>query len=446
MDVSTNRYLMQSEHTTGERAILRLYGAVVWLAQPLVRRKLYRRAVVEPEYGLLVDERFGHYEDAPSSGWIWVHAVSLGETRAAALLVSRLRALRPDLKLLLTHSTATGWVTGSALLRPGDRQAWLPWDTRGATRNFLDHFKPVLGILMETEVWPNLVDECSKTAMPLVLVNARLNRASFTAARRLSWLSRPAYANLSAVLAQTQQDAVHLGELGATVTQITGNIKFDAQPDANQLARGRQWHNAMERPVLSLMSSRESEEVSLIAALSKIDKDFLIRNVPARSLQILIVPRHPQRVAEVAAMVLAAGFSVSRRSEWQDQPMPADVWLGDSMGEMSLYYGMTDVAMLGGSFGQFGGQNLIEAAACGCPLVMGPHTYNFTQAADWAEQAGIAVRVSDMNAGLATAVEWLGRAVDLRQAGIDCLKFAETHQGASGETAAAVLHLLDSTH
>lgn len=441
--MSINRCLMARNLSWPERLTLLVYSCLVWLAQPLLRRKLSRRAKQESEYGLLVEERFGHYQDRPGAGAIWVHAVSLGEARAAALLIAQLRVMRPGMSLLLTHSTATGWAAGKSVLQSGDRQVWLPWDTRGATMRFLKHFRPLMGVLIETEVWPNLVQSCVQLNVPVLLVNARLNAASFESARRLRWLSGPAYANLTKVLAQSDADARRFEQLGAKVDGVLGNIKFDAQPAADQLTLGRKWRKLQGcRPVLALVSSRDGEEAALITALLARKSGKGPMEFESDCPQILVVPRHPQRIGDVASLFLAAGFSVSRRTEWKEQPSNADIWLGDTMGELALYYAMCDVALLGGSFERFGGQNLIEAAACGCPLIMGPHTYNFAQAADWAEQAGAARRTSDVQAGLDAALDWIQQPEVLKRAQSACLSFANAHQGASQKTAAAILDVL----
>ncbi|WCM91170.1 3-deoxy-D-manno-octulosonic acid transferase [Acidovorax sp. NCPPB 2350] len=440
-----------------------LYSALMACARPLLRRKLRRRAVAEPGYAQAVEERFGHYDttgapepQAPGAGpLVWVHAVSLGETRAAAILLDALRPLLPGMRLLLTHGTATGRAEGRKLLRPGDLQAWQPWDTPGAVRRFLRHFRPAVGILMETEIWPNLIAGCRAHGVPLALANARLNARSLAGARRLAWLSRPAYGALAAVWAQTADDAARLHAAGARVDGVFGNLKFDVVPDAALHARGRAWRDASPRPVALLASSREGEEALWWAALASNPlhvgvqaSDIATENIaitpaaPARAVQWLIVPRHPQRFAEVRAQLEAAGLTVSCRSQWGGAPAPADVWLGDSMGEMPLYYGLAHVALLGGSFEPLGGQNLIEAAACGCPVVMGPHTFNFAEAADNAAAAGAALRVDGMPQGIATAE---ALALDApRRAALQerALAFSAAHRGAAHATAQAVAQLL----
>ena len=408
-----------------------VYSLLMTAAQPLLRRKLRRRGVSEPGYLHNVEERFGRYEGATEPGRLWLHAVSLGETRAAAILMQALRERQPGLRFLLTHGTATGREQGLALLQEGDAQAWLPWDTPGAVRGFLDHFRPGAGVLIETEVWPNLAALCAEQGVPLALANARLSQKSLSRARKLPGLARRAYGSLRAVWAQTEADARRLAEAGATVQGVYGNLKFDATPDLAQLELGRDWHATAQAPVVMFASSREGEEGDFLTA---------VRAHPG--VQWLLVPRHPQRFDEVAAQVAQAGFTVSRRSAWSDVPAPADVWLGDSLGEMPLYYAMADVALLGGSFAPLGGQNLIEAAACGCPVVMGPHTFNFGEAAALALHAGAARRVGTMQEGVAAAVNWAGDAAARQRASQAGEEFSAAHRGAAAKTADAVLHLL----
>ena len=204
---------------------LRLYGLFTSLAQPLVRRKLRRRAVAEPGYAHAVEERFGHYDEAAvGAGWCWVHAVSLGESRAAGILIAELRRQHPGIPILLTHGTATGREEGAKLLEPGDLQVWQPWDTPAAVARFLDRFAPRIGVLMETEVWPEMVAACRERGIPLVLANARLNEKSLASAERLGWLARHAYAALTAVWAQTEADSHRLVSLGAKVACVYGNL------------------------------------------------------------------------------------------------------------------------------------------------------------------------------------------------------------------------------
>ena len=212
--------------------VLSLYSGLMRLAQPLLRCKMARRAERESGYGQAVDERFGHYMQPieTSSQLVWLHAVSLGETRTAAILLNTLRGQYPGVRVLLTHGTATGRAEGRALLRPGDVQVWQPWDTRMVVQRFFTHFKPRLGLLIETEVWPCLVAGAKQRGMPLVLVNARLSEKTLQQALGMAPLALPAYAALTAVFAQTADDALRFGQLGVAVAGVFGNLKFDAAP------------------------------------------------------------------------------------------------------------------------------------------------------------------------------------------------------------------------
>lgn len=461
-----------------------IYSLLLWLAQPFLRARLRQRGRVEPGYRVAMDERFGHYlGSAPPGGCVWIHAVSLGETRAAAALIERLREREPALRLLLTHGTSTGRAEGARLLRAGDAQVWQPWDTPGAVQRFLARFKPSIGILMETEVWPNLCAACQQAGVPLVLANARLSEKSQRKAERLGWLSRPAYASLAAVWAQTDADAERLIAVGAKAAEVLGNIKFDAAPDLVQLAQGARWRDAWriatQRAVVMFASSRAGEESDFLKTLQSIKSFthvdiqlFDINNVAndsrldastPKGVQYLVVPRHPQRVDEVARLIEACGLRVSRRSDWGNSlPMgqatgpplgpplgPREtacdvIWLGDSLGEMALYYGLSDVALLGGSFAPFGGQNLIEAAACGCPVIMGPHTFNFADAADQSVDAGAAVRVQSLEQAVMRANELVHDAASLQAMRAATAQFTAAHRGAVERTVAALMRWVRS--
>ena len=419
-----------------------IYSWLMRAMVPLLRRKLAKRARHEPVYGQWIEERFGRYQGVAEPGALWIHAVSLGEARVAAVLIDALRAQHPGLRLLLTHSTATGRVHGQGLLQAGDVQAWLPWDTPAGVRAFLRHFQPRAGVLMETEVWPNLSAACAQAGVPLLLVNARMNERSHRLALRWSGLSRPAYAALRAVWAQSDSDAQRLREVGAPVQGVLGNLKFDARPEPHLLDLGQSWRTGLTRPVVMLASAREGEEAMLLDALQAHPGAWA-------AAHWLIVPRHPQRFEAVAALIGAQGWPVQRRSQWGTGPVQAvggdltgvdapRLWLGDSLGEMAAYAALSDVALLGGSFVPTGGQNLIELAGCGCPVVMGPHTYNFAQAAQWAETCGAAQRAPDVSAAIEAAVAWLAQPAQRHQAVMASLSLAQSHQGAGQRTAQAL--------
>ena len=431
-----------------------LYSAAMWALRPLLRRKMAQRAVAESGYGHSVEERFGNYihiAQVPDAAHplVWLHAVSLGETRAAAVFVAELRLQLPGMRLLLTHGTATGREAGKSLLQEGDMQVWQPWDDAASVRRFLAHFQPRIGLLMETEVWPNLVWQSAEAGIPLCLVNARLSDKSLRAAQRVAWLSRSVFRALTAVWAQSTDDAQRLQQLGAPVRGAMGNFKFDATPDPVLLDKGRTLRAAFGKSIVLFSSSREGEEAMWLQEFIKKvpvapteQAQAAIKN-RATGVQWLIVPRHPQRFDAVEKLLCDAGLRVARRSTWGDgPPTEADAWLGDSLGEMAMYYGMADVALLGGSFAPLGGQNLIEAAACGCPVIMGPHTFNFAQAADLAKEAGAAFELPDMAQAMDAAYALLAESQQLLKARQAASDLSHTHRGAAKRTAEAVRNLL----
>lgn len=420
------------------------YSLLLRLVVPLYWLRLRWRARREPLYGEWIGERFGRYRKAIRPGALWVHAVSLGETRAAAPLLEAIRSARPDLSILLTHGTATGRAAGQELLREGDSQLWLPFDTPGAVRRFLDHVRPAVGVLMETEIWPNLLAIAARRGVPMLLANARLSERSRRRGTRVDALLRPAFRSLAAALAQSEGDAARLRDAGVREVSVAGNLKYDIAPEAHLLARGRGWKAGLGRGVVLAASTREGEEALLLAAW---------RDTPAPRPLLAIVPRHPQRFAAVAELIAAFGFSCSRRSEWTDDApaagdVEADIWLGDSMLEMPAWYAFADVALLGGSFAPLGGQNLIEAAACGCPVVMGPHTFNFAEAAGLALTEAAALRVADMGEAAAAALALVATTARTRRDELaqNALAFAARHRGAATRMATRILSIRAADH
>jgi 3-deoxy-D-manno-octulosonic-acid transferase len=416
-----------------------LYTLALRLLTPAYLARLWWRGRAEPVYRKRIGERLGYYELPPrrgKGGVVWVHAVSFGETKAAAPLMEALRRELPGTRFLLTCSTATGVAAGLELLKPEDDQAWFPYDTPGALRRFLKRYRPAVGVVMETEVWPNLMHLAQQRQIPMVLANARLSARSQRKGRRLAPLLVPALLAFTRILAQTPRDAQRLREMGARLVEVCGNTKFDITPPAKMLARGHEWRHTLGRNVVLMASSREGEEDGLFDAW---------RALPAPRPLLVVVPRHPQRFDAVAQMAEDAGFGVARRSQWAERPLAmaadADVWVGDTMGEMPLYYALADVALLGGSFAPLGGQNLIEAAACGCPLLMGQHTFNFEEAAHLAIEAGAAARMKDIGSAVRRALalvddprrnEWVEQA----------LAFANAHRGANERMAQRIALLL----
>jgi 3-deoxy-D-manno-octulosonic-acid transferase len=361
-----------------------LYTLLLRAALPVILARLWWRGRREPGYRQFVAERFGRHDGKAPARLIWIHAVSVGEARAASPLVNALRAALPDHAVLLTCTTAAGRATLEQIYGNSVQISYLPYDFPEAAQNFLQHFRPRLGILMETEVWPNLVGACLKNAVPVLLANARMSEKSARSYARWKPIMAPAFASLSAVCAQSDADAQRLRALGARHVEVSGNLKFDAELDAGQLAGGRAWRERVARPVLLLASTREGEEKLLIDALPPWDGKLLV----------VVVPRHPQRFDEVAQ------WTQSRRTR-EALPGSADhLHLGDTMGEMGFYFAACDVAVIGGSFLPLGGQNLIEALAAGAPVVAGPNMHNFTEATRLALAAGAAIQA----AGAAEAI------------------------------------------
>jgi 3-deoxy-D-manno-octulosonic-acid transferase len=421
--------------TFKQRLALAAYAAALRLLVPAMLARYWWRGRKEPGYRVAMRERLG-FVARQRPGAVWLHAVSLGETRAASALVEALRARMPGMRLLLTHGTATGREAGRTLLREGDAQAWLPLDTPGAVRRFLARAQPAVGILMETEIWPQLLHAAQARGLKMVLANARLSEKSARKGERLAALMRPAAAAVAEVLAQTADDAERLREAGAPRVALCGNLKFDVQPPQALVARGRQWREAIGRPVVLAAITRDGEEAELLREWGR---------ATGRSPFLIIVPRHPQRFDEVEALMKDNGLRLARRSSWDEAPdagqLQVDAWLGDSLGEMPLYYGAADVALLGGSFMPFGGHNLIEAAACACPIVIGPSTYNFAEAARQAVDSGAAWQEQDMGAAVRRALQVVTS--ELQALGSSrALAFAAQHRGAAQRMADHIAKLL----
>lgn len=418
-----------------------LYTLALYVAFPLVLLRLWWRGRREAGYRRRVGERFGRYKFAPERAVLWMHAVSVGEARASEPLVRALREQHAGHGVLITCGTAAGrdalkQIYGEAVLT-----AWLPYDYPGAVRRFLEHFRPRLGLLVETEIWPNLLLACSAYEVPVVLANARLSERSALGYRRWSGLARPAFASLAAVCAQSEADATRLAGLGATNVTVCGNLKFDVSPDATQAEAGRAWRTALARPVLLLASTRAGEERLLVDALA---------GRAGRAI-VVIVPRHPQRFDEVAALLAgresdqSQGARLHRRSRGEDPGPEHWLFLGDTMGEMAFYYAAADVVVIGGSILPLGGQNLIEACAAGAPVVFGPSMYNFADASRLALEAGAALQARDTADAVRLALELLEDAERRARMGEAGRRLCAAHRGAAQKHLAVCRRILAST-
>lgn len=424
------------------------------LATPLALAHLLWRSRRQPEYRRHLGERFGaHPPRADLQPLLWVHAVSVGETRAAQPLVAALLARYPGHQVLVTHMTPTGRAAGAALFASGRvRQAYLPYDYPFAVRRFLRAWRPCLGIVMETELWPNLVEAARAEGVPLALVNARLSERSLRKGQRWSALIRPALATLDLVLAQTEADARRLRQLGRADVPVLGNLKFDVVAAPALEALGHRWRadwlagqrsDGLPRFCVLAASTREGEEALLLDAwAAQLRPPALASRFPPL---LAIVPRHPQRFDEVAALIEARGWRLARRSGLAEgQRCDAQVVLGDSMGEMAAWYALADAAIIGGSLLPYGGQNLIEACAAGVPVIVGPHTFNFAQAVEQAIEADCAIRVPDAARAVAEALAVVLDAERRQSMSDQALAFTGRHRGATQRTLEALAPLIEA--
>src|SRR5688572_16483474 len=391
-----------------------LYTIGLRLALPFILLRLWWRGRREPGYREGVTERLGIYTGAKPGKVLWVHAVSVGEARAAAPLVRELKALLPDHTVLITCTTAAGRETLRQVYGESVLAAFLPYDYPESVHGFLERWSPRLGVLMETELWPNLLALCSKRGVPVVLANARMSEKSARGYRRWRALMAPGIRTLAAVCAQSAADAGRLRALGADRVVVTGNLKFDVALDAGQLAAGREWKAKLGRPVLLLASTREGEEKLLLEAIPN-----------PGSLLTVVVPRHPQRFDEVAQ------WADARRTSKEIATGNEKVYLGDTMGEMAFYYAACDVAVIGGSFLPFGGQNLIEALAAGTPVVVGPSMFNFAEATRLALEAGAALQASGPEDAIRKATALLADPERRRRMSEAGGRLCEAHRGAT---------------
>lgn len=413
-----------------------LYQLILLLALPLIPFRLLWRGLRQPGYLQHVGERFGWYEGRPTQPLIWLHAVSVGEVRAAQPLLNALKTELPDAAFLITVMTPTGRETAESLQDARVAVAYLPYDYSATVARFLDHFRPRAGFILETELWPNLLAACRARRIPVALVNARLSEKSARGYQRFEDVSRAALGTLALVAAQSEADADRLSALGARSVAVTGNMKFDITPDDAARALGRAWRASLAagRRVVMLASSREGEEAVVLDAWLKLSANI------RKDCLLAIVPRHPQRFDEVATLISQRGLGVARRST--NDSLDAEVWLGDSMGEMAACYELADIVIMGGSVLNTGSQNLIEPCAQGRPVVLGPSIFNFQEAASLAVRAGAARQVASGAETVACALDWLRSEAEMQRAAEAALRFTTAHRGATARTLEAIRPML----
>lgn len=415
-----------------------VYTALIYMVALLLPLKLLWRGLKQPAYRQHVGERYGFYTQKINAPLIWVHCVSVGETRATQPLIQALMKEYPQHQILMTHGTPTGRETGQQVLREGIAsgrvlQAYLPVDTPGAAKRFLNYFNPAIGLLMETELWFHLIAEASRRQMPVALLSARLSEKSARGYARLGKLTHDCLQQLALVAAQTEADAQRLKALGASNVMVCGNLKFDVTPPADSVTNGARLRELLgtNRTVLMAASTREGEEPMILDAVK--DSDVLL----------LLVPRHPQRFAEVESLLKACGLRYVLRTELaQTLSEDVQVVLGNSMGEMYAYYAASDFAIMGGSLQPLGGQNLIEAATMGVPTILGPHMFNFAQVTREAVAANAAVQLADV-AELKNMIANLAKDKAKVRAMSEAAKdFTVQHRGTTQRLMAAINKLL----
>ncbi len=407
-----------------------LYTLSILALLPWAVLHLLWRARRQPEYLRHWGERFGFYFAVPPKPTFWIHAVSVGETRAAQPLIAALRARYPGHRILLTHMTPTGRATSEALFGDTVERVYLPYDTPWAVRRFLAPFRPELGIIMETELWPNLITACQTQEVPLLLVNGRLSEKSARRYALFPRLTRAALGKLAAISAIGKDDALRLRRLGAAEVSVFGNMKFDIAPPEDQLSLGQAFRSRLGgRSIFLCASTREGEEALILDAWQKVGA--------GGTAILVIVPRHPQRFDVVAQLIETHGLTLQRRSDNTPVMAETQVWLGDSMGEMFAYYAAASVngiAFVGGSLLNFGSQNLIEPCAVGVPVLVGPSIFNFAEAARAGIVAGAVCQVADASALVARAQALLADEAERRAMGDAGRAFALRHQGATERT------------
>ena len=429
-----------------ERLLRVLYSAVLYLLAPITVYHLIWRGFRQPAYLQRWAERYAIYNDgayraSPHARTLWVHAVSVGEVNAALPLVQALRRGRPDLRLLVTTITPTGSERVRALWKDEVEHVYLPYDLPGAVGRFLAHYRPVAALIMETELWPNLLFGCRDRGVPAYILNARLSARSLRGYQVLAPLVGRALRTVRAVAAQSHADARRFVRLGAREEQTleTGNLKYDVSIPGSVAAFARECRGHMGgRKVWIAASTHEDEEADVVAIHRRLRGLF-------PDLLLLWAPRHPERFRTVAELARTAGWQVSTRSHahW---PQHGDaVFVVDTLGELVNFYACADVAFVGGSLQAIGGHNLLEPAATGTAIVTGPHLHNFTEIAHRLEHAG-ALRIGADVGAVERDIAQLLRDDEARERMIDAGRaLVETGRGALGRTMALLEPVLNAT-
>ena len=405
----------------------KLYTLLLYLLAPLVILRLAWRSLRAPDYRRRWPERFGTIEPALGERVIWIHAVSVGEVQAAEPVVQALLEQRPDYSILITTVTPTGSAHVTALFGDEVAHVYAPYDLPGAVSRFFQRVRPQLAIVMETELWPNLFHACQQRAIPLLLINARLSERSEAGYRRVRGLAAQTLSAVNEIAAQSELDAGRFINIGAdqgTVT-VTGNLKFEQRVPPSLLERAevlrRDW--GVGRTVWVAGSTHEGEDELLLDAFRQLRERF-------SDCLLVLVPRHPERFESVAELCRQKNYNTLLRSAAVPCTPATEVYIGDSMGELPLFYAASDVAFVGGSLVPHGGHNMLEPAALGVPVVTGPHVFNFVEICELLQQAGACVKVEDVGGLSDTLSLWLEDANQRHRVGQRGRDTVEKNRGA----------------
>ncbi|MBR7001678.1 MAG: 3-deoxy-D-manno-octulosonic acid transferase [Neisseriaceae bacterium] len=418
-----------------------IYNFLWTIAPPILRYYLRKRAKKNGDYSLYWGERFGVPYDNPVKNAIWIHAVSVGETRAALPLIDELQNRLPESRLLITQTTPTGRKTAQQLFANAQCR-YLPYDNPKYIKQFLDEHAPKIAIFMETEIWVNLLDECKKRHIPTVLANARLSQKSLSGYLKFASLFRPAFSSLTHIFAQTAADAQRLKQVGAREITVAGNTKYDMPiTDAMRQLAAEFRQKIGNRPVVLCASTREKDGVDeakmLLTAWKK--QENAVKNT-----LLVIVPRHPERFQTAYQYAQELGFIVQNRSDNETVNPKTQVWIGDSMGEMSAYCLCADLVFVGGSLVDTGCQNVIEPIICGKPVLFGFSTYNFAQATQDALNAGVARQVQTADEWGQTALQLLHSADEMAIIKQQTINFIHQHTGAARAMADEIVRIIQT--
>ena len=399
-----------------------LYSAIFYIMIPFILLYLKKRGIKNQNYNLFWRERLGfNLVNRVSKPIIWIHAVSVGETRALAKLIMLIEVNYPQYQLLITHMTPTGMATAKSLY-PNAISHYLPYDLPHAMANFYKTFQPSLGLIMETEIWPNLIYYANRYMIPLYLINARLSDRSFSAYCKIKWMIKPVLNNLSGILSQDHNSANNFTQLGFSgYLEVVGNIKFDIAIDENSSTTATFLkQNIINKKIVVFASTRDGEEKLILDALPK-NMDYLV----------LIIPRHPERFMEVQKLIIDKNLNWQKRSSAQPIKLDTQIMLGDSMGEMFAYYALSDIAVIGGSFKDFGGQNLLEPISLNKPVIFGPDMTNFANIAKNAKAYKCAVEANNISECFQIINQLFKNKEEYNNLSHNCTNFINHYQGAS---------------